>query len=1150
MTIKRWAINEIAWADTVFGIDMPAWAVILDKTANLMYEITESAWPSSTLNTLTKDVIWSTSTWDFKADGSVPMTGDLDMGTNKLINLDTPTADTDGATKKYVDDNAWTWDVAWPASAVDENIAVYDGITWDLLKDGWSKISDLLDKTTYDPSTIAKDLFAVSQVVYVDITNWDDIGWNGNINAPYQTIPAAIAWTTWLRLLTLYAWTYPDDFTLDGTVTAIKWQWASCIISGKMITNGTTFFRDIQFIRSSTVTETFIDATTNISQLGFDFCLLQLTTGTDDIQPTLLDIAWVWSSVVLTGNDIVYYNASTAANSASTSTLKIWAGTFTVFNWNSMYIDIFQSSWDYLSIDDAGDLIITITGIFPLINVYSATYSWECAFYRSTASALKRILSSEIIMTWNGSGTWVAYCLDSAWQTINASNNAIKITWFASNVHADMVWANDTILSFNEDNIALDWVIWAGTYQQDKLWDFFNGSVEELVSFTTSSDWVTITASVEADWGWDLTLRYGTGRRQFESTPAATIALTPGTDTVPLTNYVFVPASTWVLTTNTTWFPSPEHTKLGIVECFSAATHQTDWAKSIQSTVDELNDPADNGHNSHVNSWLRDQFGTYKSGMDESITWSGTATVTLALTWGSMRQLHLNSSPAYADGTDFRIVNDPTTPYLKWTNLATALTQDSLWGSINSKYIAVVLWQIVSSTESESKLFFNLPSWSYSTEIWARDDINKYTNYNIPLDDKNTAVLIHRYILRKSGSNLTEFPWAWDDIRGLTPSVSAGWGWGGGWVTDWTWLSDTPWALIADKFSTVNTWGTSLELVKTVPTWDVLGTSDTQTLTNKTLTDPKIITSINQQVWTTYTLVLTDASKSILANNAAAQAYTIPLNASVAYPAGTTMIVTMYGDWVVTITWDTGVTVNWVSGGWVATVTQYDTLALEKIDTDEWLILWGAVASWGWAADALNSATTEVDVSAATAPTTWQILTATSSTAATWQTPAGWGDWTLIDTATYTAETTKTLTITGWDTKVYKLEYDLDLPSGSNYNYRMRWNSITSTDYLTQPYNNATAGGTDTYFELTSNYNWIQEFRGKMEFLWASSQYWASRDYATFNNEIYSQWIENSVKWIWTLDQAAWFDITTVEIYSFGNITGTIKIYERDFLAS
>lgn len=43
--------------------------------------------------------------------------------------------------------------------------------------------------------------------------------------------------------------------------------------------------------------------------------------------------------------------------------------------------------------------------------------------------------------------------------------------------------------------------------------------------------------------------------------------------------------------------------------------------------------------------------------------------------------------------------------------------------------------------------------------------------------------------------------------------------------------------------------------------------------------------------------------------------------------------------------------------------------------------------------DALNSATTTIDVSSATAPTTWQVLTATSSTAATWQDAwgGGWG---------------------------------------------------------------------------------------------------------------------------------------------------------------
>lgn len=51
-------------------------------------------------------------------------------------------------------------------------------------------------------------------------------------------------------------------------------------------------------------------------------------------------------------------------------------------------------------------------------------------------------------------------------------------------------------------------------------------------------------------------------------------------------------------------------------------------------------------------------------------------------------------------------------------------------------------------------------------------------------------------------------------------------------------------------------------------------------------------------------------------------------------------------------------------------------------------------------ADALNSATTVVNVAAATAPTTGQVLTATSGTAATWQTPSGGSALTVKDEGT------------------------------------------------------------------------------------------------------------------------------------------------------
>lgn len=71
-------------------------------------------------------------------------------------------------------------------------------------------------------------------------------------------------------------------------------------------------------------------------------------------------------------------------------------------------------------------------------------------------------------------------------------------------------------------------------------------------------------------------------------------------------------------------------------------------------------------------------------------------------------------------------------------------------------------------------------------------------------------------------------------------------------------------------------------------------------------------------------------------------------------------------------------------------------------------------------ASLLKSATTEVSVSAATAPTTGQVLTATSSTTATWQTPTGSSSLTVVSLSSdATANNTTTLTeITGLNTTV------------------------------------------------------------------------------------------------------------------------------------
>lgn len=103
--------------------------------------------------------------------------------------------------------------------------------------------------------------------------------------------------------------------------------------------------------------------------------------------------------------------------------------------------------------------------------------------------------------------------------------------------------------------------------------------------------------------------------------------------------------------------------------------------------------------------------------------------------------------------------------------------------------------------------------------------------------------------------------------------------------------------------------------------------------------DLKADTETNTQTWTTYTLAIGDRSSIVEMNNASANTITIPTNASVAFPVGTTISVIQYGAWATTVTWDTGVTVNGTSAWSKATTAQYEWLALYKRATNEWVIV-------------------------------------------------------------------------------------------------------------------------------------------------------------------------------------------------------------------
>ena len=97
----------------------------------------------------------------------------------------------------------------------------------------------------------------------------------------------------------------------------------------------------------------------------------------------------------------------------------------------------------------------------------------------------------------------------------------------------------------------------------------------------------------------------------------------------------------------------------------------------------------------------------------------------------------------------------------------------------------------------------------------------------------------------------------------------------------------------------------------------------------------------NPQTGTTYTLALTDRAKLVSMNNAAANVVTVPTNAAVAFPIGSSIIIEQLGAGVTTITGDTGVTIRGggasVSAGSGAISNRYDIVTLIKRATNTWV---------------------------------------------------------------------------------------------------------------------------------------------------------------------------------------------------------------------
>ena len=351
-----------------------------------------------------------------------------------------------------------------------------------------------------------------------------------------------------------------------------------------------------------------------------------------------------------------------------------------------------------------------------------------------------------------------------------------------------------------------------GSYT-DTFHEAWDGAIRESFDFRVdATDEVVLGVLQNVDTSRNLTCLFSDGFYTLDTTSSLLgIQLLAGDDDAVVTNYVYIPMTTKVLTVNQTGFPNDEHCKIAVVDCQSASDIEAKGgARGNQNVNDHLKKEDNNGHILHMSEWIRRQFATIdpRDGCEVSLdATAGDGFITM--TSGKVSQLHLQTVNSLSMPTaPIMIANDFTTPFREIDNLneITAFSDGEDWNDFGK----IVVWVIANKTGEPDFLLVNVPRKGERDSDKAILDEKNLAHYSIPAEYKSKAVLLGAFAIDTNGGNLL-YEDDYQDLRGSIPSNIAGGGGGG--VTSYLGLDDTPSTFIgqAGKVPTVNTNEDALE---------------------------------------------------------------------------------------------------------------------------------------------------------------------------------------------------------------------------------------------------------------------------------------------------------------------------------------------------
>jgi len=310
---------------------------------------------------------------------------------------------------------------------------------------------------------------------------------------------------------------------------------------------------------------------------------------------------------------------------------------------------------------------------------------------------------------------------------------------------------------------------------KEDAFNFYTGTTQYSVALDVTSDGSIVTLGVDNSASGAIVCYFKNAVKEF-SVPTS-IILTAGTDTVPVKNVIWIDENLVIqkATGVTADFPSlTQYIPLFSATVPSALRVQNYGLYRGHAWSDHIEKALDNGHLSHLNYWVRQQQSTYKSGVAYTFTrvTGSPDSIYISTTAGNVLQLHPHSFPIFNSqtGSGIYVVNNPTTPYNRITNL-NATTIDST-GAALGKYFNVVFFGVVSENDRDCRLMMLLPGGSYANIADASSDENSYTNYNFPTDYVGTGFLICKALIQHSVN--TWIVEETTDLRGAKPGIIVG----------------------------------------------------------------------------------------------------------------------------------------------------------------------------------------------------------------------------------------------------------------------------------------------------------------------------------------------------------------------------------------